>query len=131
MLQIDPKEIIVNDIKEGKRFDTQDSTMLCARTGSEGIGETKLGFNFMSLWRQNLGGELFFVAGSADIQGNIHYRILTVDEYSSEMRVSYSTYAGVDSVGEFVLLCTPEAYINKRADWYESILGKDSHKLPA
>lgn len=129
MSEIESKDILVNDIKNGRRFDTRDANMLCARTGCEGIGEGKLGFNFMSLWREKDGGSLFFVQGLSNNFGKIYYRILTVEEYAQKIcNIRYEAAAGVDRVGEFVLLCTPKAYKESRADWYAEILGEGSHK---
>lgn len=131
MSEIESKDIVVNDIKNGRRFDTQKAKMLCSRIGSEGIGERKIGFNFMSLWRENEGEQLFFVQGrSNNTTGKIHYRILSVEEYEQiDSNVVRIPSAGVDRVGEFVLLCTPSSYVNRRADWYDEILGEGNHKL--
>ena len=130
MSEIESTDIVVNDIKNGRRFDTQKAKMLCSRTGCEGIGERKIGFNFMSLWRENEGGQLFFVQGYSNNSGKLHYRILTVEEYENlDSNIRYMPSAGADRVGEFVLLCTPSSYEHRRADWYDEILGEGNHKL--
>lgn len=130
MSEIESTDIVVNDIKNGCRFDTQKAKMLCSRTWCEGIGERKIGFNFMSLWRENEGGQLFFVQGYSNNSGKIHYRILTVEEYENlDFNIRHLPSAGVDCVGEFVLLCAPFSYEHRRADWYDEIIGEGNHKL--
>lgn len=130
MSEIESTDIVLNDIKQGRRIDTRNAKMLCSRTGSEGIGKEKTGFNSVSLWRENDGGQLFFVQGSSDNSGKIYYRILTVEEYEQLAdNIRYYPSAGVDRVGEFVLLCTPPSYKDRRADWYDEILGEGTHKL--
>lgn len=129
MSETELPDIVINDIKNGRRYDTAKAKMLCCRTYSEGIGESKLGYNFMSLWREESGGEFFFVQGRSDNKGHVYYRLMTVEEYEKQKDVVYFASAGVDAVGEFVLLCTPEDYRERRADWYAEILGEGTHKL--